>query len=98
MKVVKNTVEVMKFIIATWCVLSLLRYGITNNTDSGGIDNPSVEVEYKGRQSNAILTTQVESTFENIWRISVDTLVSNLPHKRYCHSPWLILGKEERVP
>ncbi|MFZ0893393.1 MAG: hypothetical protein WAZ77_02715 [Candidatus Nitrosopolaris sp.] len=29
---------------------------------SGGIDNPSVEVEYKGGQSNAILTTQVEST------------------------------------
>ena len=44
---------------------------------SGAIDNPSVEVEYKGRQSNAILTTQVEKYFENIWRISVDTLVSN---------------------
>jgi hypothetical protein len=29
---------------------------------AGGLDNPLVEVEYKGRQSNVILTTQGEST------------------------------------
>ena len=31
----------------------------------GGLDNSLVEVEYRGRQSNVILTTQGEST-ENI--------------------------------
>ena len=29
---------------------------------AGGLDNPLVEVEYKGSQSNVILTTQGEST------------------------------------
>ena len=29
---------------------------------AGGLDNPLVEVEYKGRQSNVILTTQGEGT------------------------------------
>jgi hypothetical protein len=31
---------------------------------AGGSDNPLVEVEYKGRQSNVILTTQGESTLK----------------------------------
>jgi hypothetical protein len=31
---------------------------------AGGLYNPLVEVEYKGRQSNVILTTQGESTLK----------------------------------
>ena len=31
---------------------------------AGGIDNPLVEVEHTGRQSNVILTTQGESTLK----------------------------------
>lgn len=31
---------------------------------AGGLDNPLVEVEYKGRQSNVILTSQGESTLK----------------------------------
>ncbi|MGB7953962.1 MAG: hypothetical protein WCF23_08265 [Candidatus Nitrosopolaris sp.] len=31
---------------------------------AGGLDNPLVEVEYKGTQSNIILTTQCESTLK----------------------------------
>jgi hypothetical protein len=31
---------------------------------AGGLDNPLVEIEYKGRQSNVILTTQGESTLK----------------------------------
>jgi hypothetical protein len=31
---------------------------------SRGSDNPLVEVEYRGRQSNVILTTQGESTLK----------------------------------
>ena len=31
---------------------------------AGGLDSPLVEVEYKGRQSNVILTTQGESTLK----------------------------------
>jgi hypothetical protein len=31
---------------------------------SGGSDNPLVEVKYRGTQSNAILTTQGESTLK----------------------------------
>ena len=31
---------------------------------AGGLDNPLVEVEYKDRQSNVILTTQGESTLK----------------------------------
>jgi hypothetical protein len=31
---------------------------------AGGLDNPLVEVEYKGRQSNVILTKQGESTMK----------------------------------
>jgi hypothetical protein len=31
---------------------------------AGGLDNPLVEVEYKGRQSNVILTTQGGSTLK----------------------------------
>jgi hypothetical protein len=31
---------------------------------AGGIDNPLVEVEYRGRQSNVILTSQGESTLK----------------------------------
>ena len=30
----------------------------------GSLDNPLVEVEYKGRQSNVILTSQGESTLK----------------------------------
>ena len=36
---------------------------------AGGLENPLVGVEYKGRQSNVILTTQGEMNVENIWRI-----------------------------
>ena len=39
------------------------RKGLLNPISiAGGSDNPMVEVEYKGRQSNVILTTQGEST------------------------------------
>jgi CRISPR locus-related DNA-binding protein len=31
---------------------------------AGGLDNPMIEVEYRGRQSNVILTTQGESTLK----------------------------------
>jgi hypothetical protein len=31
---------------------------------AGGLDNPLVEVEYSGRQSNVILTTERESTLK----------------------------------
>ena len=31
---------------------------------AGGLDNPLVEVEYRGKQSNVILTTQGESTLK----------------------------------
>jgi len=31
---------------------------------SGGLENPLVEVEYRGRQSNVILTTQGQSTLK----------------------------------
>jgi hypothetical protein len=31
---------------------------------AGGLDNPLVEVEYKCRQSNVVLTTQGESTLK----------------------------------
>ncbi|MGC2598193.1 MAG: hypothetical protein WA395_08685 [Nitrososphaeraceae archaeon] len=34
---------------------------------SGGSDNPLVELEYKGRQSNVILTTQGRKHLEHIW-------------------------------
>jgi hypothetical protein len=39
---------------------------------AGGLDIPLVEVEYKGRQSNVILTTQEESTLKIFgnWRAS----------------------------
>ena len=38
----------------------------------GSLDNPLVEVEYKGRQSNVILTSQGESYIEDFWRQSWD--------------------------
>jgi hypothetical protein len=39
--------------------------GLLNSISiSGGLDNPLVEVEYRGRQSNVILTTQGESTLK----------------------------------
>ena len=34
---------------------------------SGGSDNLLVELEYKGRQSNVILTTQGRKHLEHIW-------------------------------
>jgi hypothetical protein len=34
---------------------------------SGGSDNPLVELEYKGRQSNVIMTTQGRKHLEHIW-------------------------------
>ena len=34
----------------------------------GIMDNPLVEVEYRGRQSNVILTSQGEGHIENFWR------------------------------
>ena len=38
--------------------------GLLNPISIAGSDNPLVEVEYKGRQSNIILTTQGESTLK----------------------------------
>ena len=36
--------------------------GLLNSISIAGSDNPLVEVEYKGKRSNVILTTQGEST------------------------------------
>jgi uncharacterized protein DUF6293 len=38
--------------------------GLINSISIAGSDNPLVEVEYKGKQSNVILTTQGESTLK----------------------------------
>jgi hypothetical protein len=38
--------------------------GLLNSISVAGSDNPLVEVEYKGKQSNVILTTQGESTLK----------------------------------
>jgi hypothetical protein len=38
--------------------------GLLNSISIAGSDNPLVEVEYKGKQSNIILTTQGESTLK----------------------------------
>ena len=38
--------------------------GLLNSMSIAGSDNPLVEVEYKGKQSNVILTTQGESTLK----------------------------------
>jgi hypothetical protein len=38
--------------------------GLLNSISIAGSDNPLVEVEYKGKQSNVILTTQGESTLK----------------------------------
>src|SRR6187200_3772649 len=39
--------------------------GLLNSISiAGGLDNPLVEVEYRGKQSNVILTTQGESTLK----------------------------------
>src|SRR5207249_2436673 len=38
--------------------------GLLNSISIAGSDNPLVEVEYKGEQSNVILTTQGESTLK----------------------------------
>ena len=38
--------------------------GLLNSICIAGSDNPLVEVEYKGKQSNVILTTQGESTLK----------------------------------
>ena len=48
------------------CTLSHSRHkGLLNPISiAGGLDSPLVEVEYKGRQSNVILTTQGESTLK----------------------------------
>jgi hypothetical protein len=46
---------------------------------AGGLDNPLVEVEYKGRQSNVILTTQGESTLKIFGvKITIVTLLDFL--------------------
>ena len=37
---------------------------LLNSISIAGSDNPLVEVEYKGKQSNVILTTQGESTLK----------------------------------
>jgi len=42
--------------------------GLLNSISIAGLDNPLVEVEYKGKQSNVILTTQGEYV-KNIWRL-----------------------------
>ena len=33
----------------------------------GSLDNPLVEVEYRGRQSNVILTSQGRNSIKNFW-------------------------------
>ena len=38
--------------------------GLLKSISVAGSDNPLVEVEYKGKQSNVILTTQGESTLK----------------------------------
>jgi hypothetical protein len=38
--------------------------GLLNSISIAGSDNPLVEVEYKGKQSNVILTPQGESTLK----------------------------------
>jgi len=38
--------------------------GLLNSISIADSDNPLVEVEYKGKQSNVILTTQGESTLK----------------------------------
>ena len=38
--------------------------GLLNSISIAGSDNPLVEVEYKGKQSNVIFTTQGESTLK----------------------------------
>jgi hypothetical protein len=38
--------------------------GLLNSISIAGSDNPLVEVEYKGKRSNVILTTQGESTLK----------------------------------
>jgi len=38
--------------------------GLLNSISIAGSDNPLVEVEYKGKQSDVILTTQGESTLK----------------------------------
>ena len=38
--------------------------GLLNSISIAGSDNPLVEVEYKGKQSNVVLTTQGESTLK----------------------------------
>jgi len=38
--------------------------GLLNSISIAGSDKPLVEVEYKGKQSNVILTTQGESTLK----------------------------------
>ena len=38
--------------------------GLLNSISIAGSDNPLVEVEYRGKQSNVILTTQGESTLK----------------------------------
>jgi hypothetical protein len=53
--------------LATW-ILSTSEpkgpKGLLNSISIAGSDNPLVEVEYKGKQSNVILTTQGESTLK----------------------------------
>ena len=44
--------------------------GLLNSISIAGSDNPLVEVEYKGKQSNVILTTQGESTL-HIWKLKI---------------------------
>ncbi len=51
--------ELMSFKIAVNVVCLLNPISV-----SGGLDNPLVEVEYKGRQSSVVLTTQGESTLK----------------------------------
>ena len=46
---------------------------------AGGLDNPLVEVEYRGRQSNVILTTQGTQNIENIWINKNTLLLSTQP-------------------
>jgi hypothetical protein len=38
--------------------------GLLNSISMAGLDNPLVKVEYKGKQSNVILTPQGESTLK----------------------------------
>ncbi|MFY9872919.1 MAG: hypothetical protein WAK17_24675 [Candidatus Nitrosopolaris sp.] len=49
--------------LSIWAKHNKLK-GLLKSISIAGSDNPLVEVEYKGKQSNVIITTQGESTLK----------------------------------